>query len=186
MALYHVPQYIDIEDKIIGPLTLKQFLYLLTDAMIIVVLWQVLTPQMTLIVAVPLTILFLLLAFYKVNGRPFLWFLGAVLHYLLTGKLFIWDRRPEETPLNIYSEEAAITARLVAEGLEKVRVSEVNEARLLHLARILDTAGSVVGEDAELPPNFDLGAEPRKGLKPVRRPAPIEERVRGIKEPAEV
>lgn len=159
MAQYHVPQYIDIEDKIFGPLTFKQFMYFVVEAMIVIGLWQVLTPQMTIVIAVPLTIFVLLLVFYRVNGRSFLWFLTALAHFLFTGKLFLWERRPEQHRLNIFSEEKAMEARMIEEGLTRYRRTDVSEARLQHLAKLLDTAGSIVGEDTELPANFDLGGD---------------------------
>jgi len=36
---YQVPQFIEVEDRIIGPLTLKQFLYLAFAGAILFVLW---------------------------------------------------------------------------------------------------------------------------------------------------
>ena len=95
MALqFQVPQFVDVEDKIFGPLTAKQFLMFVMAFLIIGGLWTSPLPkEMTIILAVPIIIFTLLLAFYQVNSRSFVWYLYAVAHFLFTGKMFLWERR---------------------------------------------------------------------------------------------
>lgn len=89
---FQVPQLIDIEDKIIGPLTLKQFLYLGGGAMAVAFLWSVLTLGAFIIVAAPVIALALSLAFYKINGRPFVNFLNSFITYSVKPKLYLWKK----------------------------------------------------------------------------------------------
>ncbi len=90
---FQVPQFIEIEDKIFGPFTFKQFIYLLGGAGGAYVLSKVLP----LILAIPLIIIIVVLAlaltFYKVNGRPFADVLQSSFFYFFKGKLFIWKQR---------------------------------------------------------------------------------------------
>lgn len=89
---FQVPQFIDIEDKIIGPLTLKQFLYMAGGLMILAFLWLYLKLGLFIIVAIPIVLLSLALAFYKINGRPFIYFLGAFITYLTKPRLYLWKK----------------------------------------------------------------------------------------------
>jgi len=89
---FQVPQFIDIEDKIIGPLTLKQFLYMAGGLMVLAFLWLYLELGLFIIVAVPIVLLSLALAFYKINGRPFIYFLGALATYLTKPRLYLWKK----------------------------------------------------------------------------------------------
>ncbi len=90
---FQVPQFIEIEDKIFGPFTFKQFIYLLGGAGGAYVLSKVLP----LILAIPLIIVIVVLAmaltFYKVNGRPFADILQSSFSYFFKSKLFIWKQR---------------------------------------------------------------------------------------------
>ena len=78
---FNVPQFIDIEDKIIGPLTLKQFLFVAAGGGILFILWFYLKLSAFVIVAIPIVAFFLALAFFKVNGRPFFYFLINLIKY---------------------------------------------------------------------------------------------------------
>jgi len=90
---FNVPQFIDIEDKIIGPLTLKQFLYLAAGAGLLFFLWSYLALGAFILVAIPIGIFCILLAFYKVNGRPLINFLGAGIAYLSRPRLYLWKKK---------------------------------------------------------------------------------------------
>ena len=92
---FQVPQFIDIEDKIIGPLTIKQFLYLLGGGFALVFLWMRLTLGFFIIVSVPVVLFSLALAFYKVNGRSLIHYLGSLILYLLKPRLYLWKKRGE-------------------------------------------------------------------------------------------
>ncbi len=89
---FKVPQFIDIEDKIIGPLTLKQFLYLLAGIGIIAISWFYFKLGLFIVISVPIAVLSLALAFYKVNGRPLISVFGSLIKYLSKPRLYIWKK----------------------------------------------------------------------------------------------
>lgn len=89
---FKVPQFIDIEDKIIGPLALKQFLYLVGGGMLIAFLWTRLTLGVFIIASLPVVLLAAALAFYKVNGRPFIYYIKSLILYLIKPKIYIWKK----------------------------------------------------------------------------------------------
>jgi len=90
---FRVPQFIDVEDKLFGPLTFKQFVYLAGGIGLIYIIYKVLPLWMAIILIIPTGILTGLLAFYKVNGKPFIFYLQAGFNYLFSNKLFIWKQR---------------------------------------------------------------------------------------------
>jgi hypothetical protein len=90
---FNVPQFLDIEDKIIGPLTLKQFGWLAAGGGMLFFLFQFVELWLFLMIAAPVAALCLALAFIKVNGRPFISIFGAFINYLIKPKLFIWKRK---------------------------------------------------------------------------------------------
>ncbi|MEX1028389.1 MAG: PrgI family protein [Candidatus Paceibacterota bacterium] len=91
---FHVPQYIEVENKLFGPLTLKQFIYIAGGVGGSVALWFLVPYRLVAIVLiVPVALLAGALAFYKVNEKPFIEVLEAAFYYATGSKLFIWDRR---------------------------------------------------------------------------------------------
>jgi len=56
------------------------------------ILWLFLKLTVFIIVAIPIIVFCLLLAFYKVNGRPFIFFLSSMLKYLTKPKLYFWKK----------------------------------------------------------------------------------------------
>ena len=94
MRQFQVPQFIEVEDKIFGPLTLKQFMYVLGGAASIFLLYVFLPLWLTVILGIPVGAFFLALAFYKVNGRPFIIMLESALGHYTQTRLYIWKKTP--------------------------------------------------------------------------------------------
>ena len=88
---FEVPQFIEIEDKIFGPFTWRQFLYLSGGLGMAVVLFLTM-GFVSLIIGIPLALLAGALAFYPVNNRPFSYFLEAVMNYVTGQRLYLWKQ----------------------------------------------------------------------------------------------
>ena len=91
---FEVPQFIEIEDKIFGPLTWRQFLYLGGGLGMSVALFFT-SFLLFLLIGLPLAILSGALAFYSVNNRPFSFFLEAVVNYLKGQRLYLWRKKAD-------------------------------------------------------------------------------------------
>jgi len=89
---YQVPQFIEIEDKIFGPLTFKQALYAGGGGAIGFILWVILPNFIAIVVGVPIVAFFMASAFYQVNGRPFLVFVEGAIKYFFSAKRYIWRK----------------------------------------------------------------------------------------------
>ncbi len=98
---FQVPQFIDTEANIIGPFTLKQFLFLATGAVIIFVLQYVVSLLYLIILGAPIAIFFIALAFYKVDGVPLPQYLLMALSFMTGNKRYSFTKNNEnENPLN--------------------------------------------------------------------------------------
>jgi hypothetical protein len=95
---FQVPQFIEVEDKIFGPLTLKQFIYMVGGGglsfMIYVFLDSLILAfiPMAIIMSVSAT-----LAFFKINNKPFIEVVEAAFHYYIGSKLYIWKKEEKVT-----------------------------------------------------------------------------------------
>jgi len=93
---YQVPQFIEVEDKIFGQLTLKQFLYVSGGAAIGFILWSSLPQFLALLIGLPVVGFFLALAFYQSNGRPFILTVESAVKYFFATKLYIWKKQEKK------------------------------------------------------------------------------------------
>lgn len=90
---FKVPQFLDIEDKIFGPFTFSQFVYLAGGAGVCFVLFKLLGFLLGIIPILIVGGFALALTFYRPNGKPFVNILEAGMTYVLQDRLYIWKRR---------------------------------------------------------------------------------------------
>lgn len=124
---FQVPQFIDIEDKIFGPLTLKQFLYIAGSAGLAFIVYVIL-PLWLAIIPIGAIIAFgLALAFYQVNNQPFIEVVQSILTYAFSSKMYIWKKSPLEKkkPVEVKPED-------------KVNIPKLSASRLKDLSWSLD------------------------------------------------
>lgn len=94
---FKVPQFIDIEDKVFGPLTFKQFLYLAGGAGLSYLSIKIL-PGILALIAVPLCAgLALALAFMKYNEKPFIHTLEAFVKFYTRSRFYLWHKSGKKT-----------------------------------------------------------------------------------------
>ncbi len=127
---FQVPQFIEVEDKIFGPLTFKQFIYIAGGIGFCVVLFIFLPKFLAIIIGLPVILLAASLAFYKVNDKPFINVVEAFIKYLFTNKLYIWKK-----------EDKIIDNRqktMNNKSIEQVYVPKLSESKLKELTWSLD------------------------------------------------
>ncbi len=90
---FQVPQFIEVEDKIFGPLTLKQFIYLAGGAAGIFVLYALLPLFLAIILAIPVGLFAAALAFYRMHGQPFIKVVENAFRYVTRNKVYTWKKR---------------------------------------------------------------------------------------------
>jgi hypothetical protein len=87
---FQVPQFIEAETKLIGPLTLRQFLFVAGGVSTTALAYILLNGILFAVVAILVVAFYGSLAFVKVDGQPFLNYIAFVVAYLLGSKRYIY------------------------------------------------------------------------------------------------
>jgi hypothetical protein len=96
---FKVPQFIDIEDKVFGPLTFKQFAYLAGGAGFGYIAFHFLPLFLAIFVAPAIVLFALLLAFFRYNEKPFIHFVESFIRFYGHSRLYLWHKQaPVEMP----------------------------------------------------------------------------------------
>lgn len=136
MQQFQIPQFIEMEDKLFGPLTFKQFMYLVGGGGICFILyvWLPLPFFIKIIPIVGVAALALALAFVKHNGRPFIVVLEAFIKYSLGSKLYIWKKDEKKALKNLVNPQAPGNQ----EQNPELKLPKLSESKLNELAWSLD------------------------------------------------
>jgi hypothetical protein len=127
---YGVPQFTDVEDKLIGPLTLKQFLVLLATGGVVLFFYSILKLSFFFFIfAFPIVVLGIALAFGRFNGLPMLGYFPVFINYLARPKTRIFKREEFNISMSFKAEKKPET---------KASVTEPPTSRLQKLAYLLD------------------------------------------------
>jgi len=128
---FQVPQFIEIEDKIFGPLTLKQFIYLAGGLGACVALWiYVPYKVVSIILILPILAFSLALAFYRTNGKAFIDIVESAFYYYIGDKLYIW-KKEEKKPESKLADQVQAARSMVT-------VPKMSESKLKDLTWSLD------------------------------------------------
>lgn len=132
---YQVPQFVDIEDKIIGPFTLKQFLMYVVAVLFLVPVY--LNSDLSLFITVALPVLGIAAAFahVRIAHKSLGVTIANAAKFAAGGQLFIWRRSGQAKPLRIKDEKWKE---------ENTLISDAQTTSLLHLAQTIETKGNLV------------------------------------------
>lgn len=136
MNQFTIPQFIDVEDKIFGPITTRQFVILLVTALVLFIAFKLADTALFIACCVIFGGLAIALAFIKINGQSF--------HYLILN-IFETVRRPRRRLWN----KTYTKAELVALNKPVVEEDETNKivhrptsaTRIRDLSLLVNTGG---------------------------------------------
>jgi len=129
-----VPQFIDVEDKIAGPLTWKQLGWMMAMGAIVLTLLGMLGTGAGIVISIPVVLLFLALAFYKPNGFPMTAFIGQAFMFMFRPKMAVWER-----PTPVMTSVKSATPKQVVEEVSPSKA--LTPDKLKELARLIDSQG---------------------------------------------
>lgn len=139
---FTVPKFIDAEDKIIGPITVRQFLIMIVAGIFIAISYAILRFAYfigaTLIIALATGVL----AFLKINGRPFHYFLINFIERTKKPAVRVWNKELSDAELRHY-----IKVKKEEEVAPAPIRRRLSTSQLSQLALVVDTGGSYAGED---------------------------------------
>lgn len=147
MQQFVVPQFIDVEDKVIGPITVRQFIILLVGSGFIFAAYKLADFTLFLFEFVVLSFITFSFAFIKINGRPVHFFLLNVIQTSRRPRLRLWQKMFSTKELKEFIKKPKPELPPKITTKNKVRAT-----RLAELALIVDTGGVYQGEKE--PPNF--------------------------------
>lgn len=132
-----VPQFIDSEASIIGPVTVRQFLILIVTTLICAIFYMLADFTLFLILASPVAIIGLVIAFVKINGQNFHFFILNMLQTWRKPRLRVWQRQLSEDDLRRFVKIKPPEPKAAFE-----RKHFVNSSRLNELSLIVNTGGT--------------------------------------------
>src|SRR3989338_2125747 len=142
---FQVPQFIEVEDKIFGPLTFKQFIYIGGGLGASYILFRILPIYLAGPLIAVVGGLAAGLAFFQLNGRPFILGLESGFFFLVRNKLYLWNNTSKK------SAAPPIVGKVTERGSE-IYVPKLSESRLHELSWSLDIKERVaagVADDEE-------------------------------------
>ena len=139
---YTVPQFIDVEDKIMGPLTGRQFLIMLCVAIALALMWKLLDFLAFLVFGIPLFAIGVIFAFFKVNGQPFHFFCLNLIQTFQRPNLRVWDKTIPDDLLRLL-----IKTTPPPPARARIRKDPMAATKLTELTMIVNTGGVYNPED---------------------------------------
>ena len=129
---YKVPQNIDMQDRILGPLTMVQFIYAVVGGGFCYAIYMSPIPKpYSFILIVPVALLVLALDFLKINERPFLDFLLSIFEYTSVPRQRLWHHEnASDLKVEIYEP--------VKQTGPKAPPKQVTRQEMIDLAKRLD------------------------------------------------
>lgn len=139
MAQYKVPQDVEADDKLIGPFTFRQFIYLLIMSGAIAIAWALFQIFPLLAIApLPVVFFFGILALPIKKDQPMETYLVALINFYLKPRKRLWIPGQKESSI-------LITAPKKAESLRVRNITEQEAGnRLSFLANLVDSEGQSI------------------------------------------
>lgn len=147
MQQFVVPQFIEVESKVIGPISVRQFIILLVTAGLMYVWFELFSFVVFIILAVFTLAVGGTFAFAKVNSQPFHTFILGVIQTAKRPRLAVWRR---EQQIRVV-EKAGRKDKKDKDKNQKAFIPkpDVSQSHLAELALIMDTEGKYTPEDIE-------------------------------------
>lgn len=139
MAVYKVAQDVEADDKLLGPFTARQFIYLIIVALSGLVAWflsQLFLPLM--IIPLPVILFFGALALPLRKDQPMEVYMAAMVSYYLKPRRRLWVPDGIESLIEITAPKAEEVQRTKDYGQDEA------QQRLSYLADIVDSEGWAV------------------------------------------
>jgi len=129
---FQVPQFIDMEDKLIGPLSFKEFAFIAGGCGLAYILYRFIPSTLiAFIFMAPVLIFAAALAFYRPNNKPFIEMVQAAILFTLGKKLYTWQK--QDKPIRTKEVDTSYI------GGTSMMMPILSENKLTSLSRELDT-----------------------------------------------
>ncbi len=130
MDQFVVPQFIEVEDKIFGPITTRQFLILLVTGLILFIFFKLADTTLFIFLAVLIGGFAAVLAFAKINGQPFHYFILNIFQTARRPSRRIWSRDFTNKELKEYIESGKFEVTEVVKEIPRMSYSRIRDLSL--------------------------------------------------------
>jgi hypothetical protein len=141
MDQFVVPQFIEVEDKIFGPITTRQFVILLVAGLMLFVAFKLADTALFIFLAILIGGPALVVAFVKINGQPFHYFLLNIVQTVRRPSRRIWRKMYEKQELLDAIKSVAVVSAEPVKEMPKMSYSRIRD-----LSLIVNTGGYYSGE----------------------------------------
>ena len=141
-----VPQFIENEDKILGPITVRQFVLSLATVFVIFIEYKLLTTAFFIVAMILTAGIGGVFGFLKVNGQPFHIFFLNFVQTVMRPSLRVWDKNPTDAELRQIIKPQTIAE---PEGQKTVRKPRPGSSHLRDLSLTVNTGGVYIAEEGE-------------------------------------
>ena len=141
MDQFTVPQFIDVEDKIFGPITTRQFIIMLTGGLLIFLAYRLADFLLFIFLLILLGGLTLILAFIKINGQAFHYFLLNLVQTLRRPSRRVWNKIYTDSEI-----KEIMAQREKVEVEEKPFAKKVAHTKIRDLSLLVNTGGYYQGD----------------------------------------
>lgn len=143
MLQFVVPQFIDVEDKIIGPITVRQFIIMLIGGFFLFLEFRLADFGLFLLEGLITVALIIVFAFLKVNGMPFHFFFINFVSSLTRPKIRTWQKEISEFDL-----KASLHQPIASHTTHAIPTKPpLHRSRLTELSLLVDTGGAYKPEE---------------------------------------
>ncbi|MFH1789817.1 MAG: PrgI family protein [bacterium] len=136
MDQFVIPQFIDVEDKIFGPVTTRQFIILLSTSLLLFIIYKLADTTLFIFLLAFFGVSALILAFVKINGQPFHYFILNIAQTMRRPSRRIWRHDYTKEQLKELQERSKVEPAEVIKRLPRVSYN-----RMRDLSLIVNTGG---------------------------------------------
>ena len=131
MNQFVVPQFIDVEDKIIGPITTRQFVIILATLLIDFIVFKLATFIFFVLLFLIITGSGFIIAFAKINGQPFHYFMLNLFQTMRRPRLRVWFIPLIASEIKLSSQSAPPPPPKAEISKERPEASHLSDLALL-------------------------------------------------------
>ncbi len=142
MDQFVVPQFIEVEDKILGPITIRQFLILLTTSLILFIIFKLADIALFIFLTLLIGGSAVVLAFVKINGQSFHFVLLNLVQTIRRPSRRIWYKSYTKEQL---AESIKSSKIEIVEAVKEV--PKMSYSRIRDLSLIVNTGGYYGGNE---------------------------------------
>jgi len=139
-----VPQFIEEESRILGKITVRQFIILIVALVIEIIIFRLASMGFFLASLIFFGLPAVVIALVKINGQNFHIFLLNVLTTLKKPSLRVWNKNISDEEIRLKRQREKQLSK--KEIKPKVKKEKLTESRLNELSLVVDTGGMYKGE----------------------------------------